>query len=75
MDISQLRDLASAGPARAALVVVQVPTRAQETDMVIKAWWERVLGLILAKPGRGAPANRGRVRRWQVAGSGVRAPC
>lgn len=26
--------------------------------MVIKAWWEGGLGLILAKPGRGAPANR-----------------
>lgn len=41
MDISQLRGLASVGPARAALVEGQVPGQGiGKREVVIKAWWE-----------------------------------
>lgn len=56
MDISQLRDLASVGPARAARVVGQVPGQGMEKrEVVIKAWWEVGLGLVQVKPwGKGS---------------------
>lgn len=62
MDISQLRGLASVGPARAALVEGQVPGQGMEKrEMVIKAWWEVRLELVQAKSG-------GRVSRQQGIG-------
>lgn len=52
MDISQLRGLASFGPARASLVLGQVPGQGPEKrEVVIKVWWEMGLGLVQAKPG------------------------
>lgn len=54
MDISQLRGLASVGPARAALVLGQVPGQGLEKrEVVTKVWWEMGLGLVQAKPGAG----------------------
>lgn len=59
MDISQLRGLASVGPARAALVLGQVPGQGLEKrEVVIKVWWEMGLGLVQAKPGAWAPSHR-----------------
>lgn len=52
MDISQLRGLASVGPARAALVEGQVPGQGMaKREVAIKAWWEVGLELVQAKPG------------------------
>lgn len=59
MDISQLRGLASVGPARAALMEGQVPGQGMEKrEVVIKAWWEVRLEPVQAKSG-------GRVSRQQ----------
>lgn len=43
MDISQLRGLASVGPARAALVEGRCQARALKTEVVTEAWRQVVL--------------------------------
>lgn len=60
MDISQLRGLASVGPARAAPVEGQVPGQGMEKrEMVIKAWWEVGLELVQAKSGGRVSCQQG----------------
>lgn len=59
MDISQLRGLASVGPARAALVQGQVPGQGMgKRKVVIKAWWEVGWSLFRQSLGAGSPAKR-----------------
>lgn len=60
MDISQLRGLASVGPARAALAEGQVPGQGMgKREVVIKAWWEVGLELVQAKSGGRVSCQKG----------------